>query len=142
MYKSGARVSAMTTLRCAQVAVGVSTLVHLHGKGRKDRAIPLWPQTSRVFQDWFRARGAEPGHMALPNARGKPRARHGVTDLLHQAVTKAMPGCPSLQTKQVSPHVIRHYLPFLTMSGHGKKLRVLLGESKVASHEVPLDYTT
>jgi integrase/recombinase XerD len=72
MYNSGARVSELTALRCAQVAVGVSTFVHLHGKGRKERAIPLWPDTSRVLQAWFRERGAEPGHMAFPNARGNP----------------------------------------------------------------------
>jgi integrase/recombinase XerD len=108
MYNSGARVSEMTALRCAQVAVGVSTFVHLHGKGRKDRAIPLWPQTSRVLQDWFRERGADQGHMAFPNARGQPLSRHGVNYLLHQAVTKAMTGCPSLQSKNVTPHVIRH----------------------------------
>jgi len=108
MYNSGARVSEMTALRCAQVAVGVSTFVHLHGKGRKDRAIPLWPQTSRVLQDWFRERGADQGHMAFPNARGQPLSRHGVNYLLHQAVTKAMTGCPSLQSKNVIPHVIRH----------------------------------
>ena len=108
MYNSGARVSEMTALRCAQVAVGVSTFVHLHGKGRKDRTIPLWPQTSRILQDWFRERGAEQGHMAFPNARGQPLSRHGVNYLLHQAVTKAMTGCPSLQNKNVTPHVIRH----------------------------------
>jgi integrase/recombinase XerD len=108
MYNSGARVSEMTALRCAQVAVGVSTFVHLHGKGRKDRAIPLWPHTSRVLQDWFRERGADQGHMAFPNARGKPLSRHGVNYLLQQAVTKAMTSCPSLQNKSVTPHVIRH----------------------------------
>jgi integrase/recombinase XerD len=108
MYNSGARVSEMTALRCAQVAVGVSTFVHLHGKGRKDRAIPLWPQTSRVLQDWFRERGADQGPMAFPNARGQPLSRHGVNYLLHQAVTKAMTSCPSLQNKNVTPHVIRH----------------------------------
>ena len=108
MYNSGARVSELTALRCAQVAVGVSTFVHLHGKGRKERAIPLWPDTSRVLQAWFRERGAEPGHMAFPNARGNPLSRYGVNYLLQQAVTKAIPGCPSLQTKNVTPHVVRH----------------------------------
>jgi len=108
MYNSGARVSEMTTLRCGQVAVGVSTFVHLHGKGRKDRAIPLWSHTSQVLQDWFRELGADRGHVAFPNARGKPMSRHGVNYLIQQAVVKAMTGCPSLQTKNVTPHVIRH----------------------------------
>jgi integrase/recombinase XerD len=46
--------------------------------------------------------------MAFPNARGNPLSRHGVNYLLQQAVTKALPGCPSLQTKHVTPHVVRH----------------------------------
>jgi integrase/recombinase XerD len=108
MYNSGARVSEMTTLRCEQVVVGVSTFVHLHGKGRKDRAIPLWPHTSHVLQDWFRERGDHRGPMAFPNARGKPMSRHGVNYLIQQAVAKAVTACPSLLAKNVTPHVMRH----------------------------------
>lgn len=108
MYNSGARVSEMTTLRCEQVAFGVSTFVHLHGKGRKDRTIPLWPQTSRVLKEWFRERGAEARHIAFPNARGQPLTRHGVHYLLQQATQVAMGSCPSLRSKTVTPHVIRH----------------------------------
>ena len=53
MYNSGARVSEMTTLRCKQVCFGATTFLQLHGKGRKERTIPLWPQTRRVLQIWF-----------------------------------------------------------------------------------------
>jgi site-specific recombinase XerD len=49
MYNSGARVSEMIGLKCQQVTFGVSTFLQLHGKGRKDRTIPLWPQTSQTL---------------------------------------------------------------------------------------------
>src|SRR5437763_16250472 len=45
MYNSGARVSEITSLRREQVVFGATTFLALHGKGRKDRTIPLWPQT-------------------------------------------------------------------------------------------------
>jgi integrase/recombinase XerD len=85
MYNSGARVSAMTMLRCEQVIFGVSTFLQLHGKGRKDRTIPLRPQTSRVLKEWFRELGADPRQMAFPNARREPLSRHGVNYVLQQA---------------------------------------------------------
>lgn len=108
MYNSGARVSEMTMLRWKQVVFGDSTLLQLHGKGRKDRTLPLWPQTSRVLQAWFRELGEEPQHRVFPNARRQPLSRHGVNYLLHQAVQTARASCPSLQRKTVTPHVIRH----------------------------------
>jgi integrase/recombinase XerD len=48
MDNSGARVSEITTLRREQSGFGPTTLLHLHGKGRKDRTVPGWPQTSQV----------------------------------------------------------------------------------------------
>jgi hypothetical protein len=46
--------------------------------------------------------------------------RMGFTHMLHKYVGLAAQCCPSLHQKHVSPHVLRHYLPFLTMSGHTK----------------------
>ena len=110
-YNSGARVSeitAITALRRAQVCFGATTFLDLHGKGRKERTVPLWPQTSRILQAWFREEGAAADQIAFPNAHGKPLTRHGVMYLLQQVVHVATTACPSLRTKTVSPHVIRH----------------------------------
>lgn len=108
MYNSGARVSEMTTLKCDQVIFGASTFLQLHGKGRKERTIPLWSQTSRVLKDWFGELGEDRRQMAFPNARRQPLSRHGVNYLLQQATHTAMASCPSLRGKTVTPHVIRH----------------------------------
>jgi integrase/recombinase XerD len=108
MYNSGARVSEITALHRAQVCFGATTFLDLHGKGRKERTVPLWPQTSRVLQAWFREENAAADQIAFPNARGKPLSRHGVMYLLQQVVHVATAACPSLHTKTVSPHVIRH----------------------------------
>jgi site-specific recombinase XerD len=56
MYNSGARASEITSLRREQVHFDTTTYLQLHGKGRKERTVPLWPKTARVLQQWFRER--------------------------------------------------------------------------------------
>ena len=110
MYNTGARVSEMTTLRRDQVRLGAATsYIELHGKGRKERTVPLWPHTARTLEAWFKELAqTSTGTMAFPNARGHQMARDGVEYLLRQLVKKAVPVCGSLAGKRVSPHTLRH----------------------------------
>jgi integrase/recombinase XerD len=82
LYNRGALVSEVTTLKRAQVCFGVSAFVQLTGKGRKERTVPLWPNTAQVVQAWFSELGDAAGPLAFPNARGKalvaPRPHAGV----------------------------------------------------------------
>jgi len=121
LYNTGARVSEMTTLQRTHVTFGLKSFVQFIGKGRKERAVPLWPTTSRALQAWFKELDADPRHgpMAFPSARGKPLTRDGVHYLLEECVARAVPHCPSLATKHISPHVLRHYLPIRIMSSNG-----------------------
>jgi site-specific recombinase XerD len=108
LYNSGARVSEITTLKRQQVCFGTSTFLQLTGKGRKERTVPLWPETARVLKTWFEELGDDAGPMAFPNARGKALSREGADYLLKQAVQRAIAACPSLANKNITPHVIRH----------------------------------
>jgi site-specific recombinase XerD len=108
LYNSGARVSEIITLKRDQVGFGVTTFLQLTGKGRKERVIPLWSETAQVLKTWFRELGESVDRTAFPNARGKPMSRHGMDYLLQQAVQRATDSCPSLATKTISPHVVRH----------------------------------
>jgi len=107
LYNTGARVSEVARLQRAQVDLGSSASIHLHGKGRKDRAVPLWPKTARVLRAWFRELGSGDG-LAFPGARGQPLTRDGVAYLLERTTNAARGHCPSLRDKRVSPHVLRH----------------------------------
>ena len=89
MSNRGARVSEMIMLRRRQVCFGASTFLHRHGKGRKERTVPLWPQTCRVLQAWLPEVGPQEDQLVFPNARGAPLSRHGVMYLLQQVVHKA-----------------------------------------------------
>jgi site-specific recombinase XerD len=106
LYNSGARVSEIVALRRGDVEFGATTVLHLRGKGRKERAVPLWPKTSRALRAWFME--IDPAGPAFPNARGHPLSRFGVRYRLTCAVTRAASKCTSLQAKSVTPHVLRH----------------------------------
>jgi site-specific recombinase XerD len=108
LYNSGARVSEITTLRRRQVCFDMRTFLQLIGKGRKERMVPLWQETARVLKAWFEEVGGDTGQIAFPNVRGKALSREGVDYLLKQAVQRATPACPSLATKNITPHVVRH----------------------------------
>jgi integrase/recombinase XerD len=108
LYNSGARGSEVTTLQRTQVCFGTPTFLQLTGKGRKERTVPLWPQTSRMLQAWFAELGEDGSRTAFPNTRGRPLSRDGVAHLLQRAVHKAAAVCPSLRTKKITPHVLRH----------------------------------
>ena len=108
LYNSGARVSEVTSLKREQVCFGASTFVQLTGKGRKERTVPLWADTAQVLKAWFEELGEKAWPIAFPNGRGKALSREGVDYLLKQAVQRAIPACPSLATKNITPHVMRH----------------------------------
>jgi integrase/recombinase XerD len=108
LYNSGARVSEVTALKREQVRFGASTFVQLTGKGRKERTVPLWSDTAQVLKAWFEELGDDAGPIVFPNARGKALSREGVDYLLKQAVQRAISACPSLATKNITPHVMRH----------------------------------
>ena len=108
LYNSGARVSEVLALKRGQVCFGASTFLQLTGKGRKERTVPLWAHTAQALKGWFEELGEGAGSIAFPNARGKALSREGVDYLLKQAIQRATPVCPSLATKNITPHVVRH----------------------------------
>lgn len=108
LYNTGARVSEIITLRIPDVCLDKKPHVRIHGKGRKERVMPLWTRTSRLIKDWLKSLNGNPTGPLFPNAQGNPLTRYGVEYRLHTAKEHAVHKCPSLKNKRVSPHVIRH----------------------------------
>ena len=83
--------------------------VHLHGKGRKQRSVPLWQSTVKAVRAWLRTNlQLETASPLLPNRNGHVMTRANVTLRLKLAVQAATSVQPSLVSRHVSPHVIRH----------------------------------
>jgi site-specific recombinase XerD len=108
LYNSGARVSEIAAIRRSQIVFDTTTSLVLHGKGRKERSVPLWAKTARILETWLKEIGGSPDDFAFPNARGGPLTRDGVRYILDKAVDVAAERCLSLRSKQVTPHVVRH----------------------------------
>ena len=107
-YNTGARLSELTKLKRGAVLFGASASLQLHGKGRKDRQVPLWPNTARVLRSWFVEIASFPNDIAFPNARKGMLSSDGVAYILNTAVQRAIPKCSSLAKKRITPHVLRH----------------------------------
>ena len=105
LYNSGARASEILSLRKSQISFGTCSLLRLHGKGRKERTIPLWSNTSAVLQVWLRETGAD---LVFGSINGNKLTRNGLDYILQRAVKKASKGCPSLANKTITPHMLRH----------------------------------
>ena len=107
-YNTGARVSELAALRRRDVLTHRHNAVHLHGKGRKQRVIPLWKTTAAQLRAWLDQISPEPEAPVFPNRAGQPMTRSGIRDRLDRAVATAEQSCPSLSGKRVSPHTLRH----------------------------------
>lgn len=108
LYNTGARVSEITRLRVADVLTDRASALHLHGKGRKERVVPLWKTTATQLQAWMRRIDPGPDTPVFPNRAGTRLSRFGVENRLAAALAIASKRCPSLAGRRISPHTIRH----------------------------------
>src|SRR6202011_6312984 len=79
-------------------------------------ALRTTKQTRAVLKNWLNEPQRAHTEMLFPNARGNRLSGDGVRYVLAKHIVTASKTCPSLLRKKVTPHVLRHYLPFLTMS--------------------------
>ncbi len=108
LYNTGARVSEMTGLRVGDVLLDRECALRLHGKGRKERVVPLWRSTAAQLRAWLPRIGRGPDAPVFPNRVGGRLSRSGVEDRLRRALATAARRCPSLATRRISPHTLRH----------------------------------
>lgn len=109
LYNTGARVSEILGVRVEDVVLDGGAYVHLHGKGRKQRTVPLWKKATSEIRRWLRANPSLQGQSALlPNRDGAPMTRSNAEKRLDLAVARALPRCRSLAKKRISPHTLRH----------------------------------
>jgi site-specific recombinase XerD len=80
--------------------------VQLRGKGRKIRRCPLWPATVDALLALVRNRS--PDQPVFLNRLGDAITRHGIHWMLRNHVRAASASHPSLLSRQISPHTIRH----------------------------------
>jgi len=109
MYNTGARVSEIIGVRVADVVLGPTSSIRLHGKGRKQRSLPLWKASAKAVRDWLHLNPQLQGDAPLlPRRDGEPMTRANVAQRLKLAVAAATATYPDLAKVTVTPHTIRH----------------------------------
>jgi len=105
---TGLRVSELTGLTCADVALGTGPHVRCTGKGRKQRVTPLTKPLARQLARWLSDRNAAPDDPLFPNIRGGRLSTDAVGRLVTKHVAVAARSCATLNGKDVTPHTLRH----------------------------------
>lgn len=108
LYNTGSRVSEAVGLRRKDISVNDARSVKITGKGRKHRTIPLWQTTADALRKWLGRTDGLPESPVFPNRNGQALSRSGVEKRLSLTVRRASAICPTLATKRISPHTIRH----------------------------------
>lgn len=137
-FAAGLRVSELTGLQIKDLCLHPKASILVHGKGRKERCLPLWKQTTAALRAWLAVRGAVCGPELFLNVRREPITRSGFEYILEKHVHVAARKCPSLLSKRVSPHVLRHScaLSILEATKDIRKVSLWLGHANMQTTEI------
>lgn len=139
-FAAGLRVSELVGLQIDQVQTHPEASIHIHGKGRRERILPLWKETLKALRAWLAVRGQSSASELFLSAKGGPLTRSGFEYILTKHIETAATVCPSIASKRVSPHVLRHTCAMHTLQAtHDvRKVALWLGHASVKSTEVYL----
>ena len=134
---AGLRVSELTGLCLDDLSLS-SMSIRVHGKGRRERTLPLWKITAKALRAWLAIRGSVAVPEVFVNARGDAMTRWGFAYVLKRHVNTASHYCPSLLNKQISPHCLRHTCAMIVLQATGdiRKVSLWLGHSHLSTTEI------
>jgi integrase/recombinase XerD len=133
---AGLRVSELTGLRMDDIG-HQSASIRVRGKGRRERALPLWKTTATALRGWLAVRGSIATLEVFVNAQGEPLSRWGVAYVLGRHTDTAAHQCSTLRGKRVSPHVLRHTCAMVVLQATQdiRKVSLWLGHSSLTTTE-------
>ena len=137
-FAAGLRVSELTGLQLKDVSLHPQASLVVHGKGRRERCLPLWKQTTVTLRAWLALREAVLVPELFLNARRTAMTRSGFEYILKKHVAVAGRSCPSILCKRVSPHVLRHScaLSILEATKDLRKVSLWLGHANLQTTEI------
>lgn len=139
-FAAGLRVSELVGLKLDQFERGAAPCIHVMGKGRRERVLPLWKETAAAITAWLRARAPDGDPELFLNAAGRAMTRSGFEYILAKHVAVAAKRQPSIAGKRVTPHVLRHSCAMHTLQATGdvRKVALWLGHASLQSTEIYL----
>jgi integrase/recombinase XerD len=137
-FAAGLRVSELIGIQNQDVMLQPHASIIIHGKGRKERSLPLWKETASALRAWLAVRGSVLAPEVFVNAHGEAMTRSGFEYILRKHVETATKRCTSLSQKRISPHVLRHTcaLAILQSTKDLRKVALWLGHAHIQTTEM------
>ena len=141
LYDTGARVQELIDLSVRDVRLGAPAQVHLTGKGRTSRAIPLMKATVDLVAEYQREHRLDrPERQDSPlfwNRRGERLSRSGIRQILNRHAETARRGRPALP-ERISPHTLRHTkaMHLLQAGNPLTTIQAILGHADLRTSEI------
>lgn len=137
-FAGGLRVSELVGVQLVDLKLHPQPSVLIHGKGRRQPCQPLWKETATAVRAWLAIRGTASVPELFFNARGQAMTRSGFEYILDKHIETAARHCPSLLTKNVSPHSLRHScaLNILQSTKDIRKVSLWLGHASIQTTEI------
>jgi integrase/recombinase XerD len=137
-FSAALRVSELVGLRLSDVTLHPHASVLVHGKGRRQRCLPLWKESTVALRAWLAHRTTTLAPELFLNARGEAMTRAGFEYILRKHVATARKRSPSLASKRISPHVLRHTAALMTLQATKdlRKVSLWLGHANMQTTEI------
>lgn len=138
--QTGLRVSELTGLARGDVTLTTGACVRTMGKGRKERATPIIASTVAVLKAWLAEQPSTGTDPLFPTTTGRHLSRDAIERRLAICVSKASEHCPSITTKRVTVHTLRHTAAMrLLLAGNDVTVIALwLGHEQVSTTQIYL----
>ena len=101
-FAAALRVSELVSLQLSDITLQPQASVLIHGKGRRQRCLPLWKETTSALRAWLAIRPTISSPELFLNACGEAMTRSGFEYILNKHVTAATERCPALSDKRIS----------------------------------------
>ena len=139
-YAGGLRVAELLSLQLQDLPQRSLATVHIIGKGRRERVLPLWRETQATLRAWLAVRPQCQAVEIFLNVNGEPMTRDGFAFRLAKHVATAAKKQPTLLRKRITPHVLRHSCAMHTLAATGdiRKVALWLGHASIQSTEAYL----
>lgn len=106
--QTGLRLAELIGITRGDIQLGVGAHVRCTGKGRKERCVPLTASTTAILRVWMQERGGLSDEPVFPTRTGRRLSEDAVEARLATHKSVAAQHCPSLKTKRLTPHTLRH----------------------------------
>jgi len=106
--QTGLRVSELIALRRQDAHLGNGAHLRCLGKGRKHRVTPMTTTTAATLRTWLDERAGDGNDPIFCSRSGGPLSRDALEHLVTKHTVTATRIAPTLATKHVSPHTLRH----------------------------------